>query len=334
MSIETNEISQNAKGGTELMASRLGNLPADLLDQFQIIPSRVRNLDETKRRIFWAHDLPNDGESAHLQNDGHKRFNKLVFVSHWQQQMYINYFGIPWSKTKVLQNAIEPVNISNKEIGAKFHKPKKIRLIYHTTPHRGLREILVPVFEKLCENHPEIHLDVYSSFAIYGWAQRDEEFKECFDKIKNHPQMTYHGSKSNDEVKEALKSAHIFAYPSIWPETSCIALMEAMSAGCVCVHPDFAALPETAANLTYMYTWQEKHDNHKNEFYHKLDVIIEAIKQGDIDVLSPLQKAYSDIFYSWERRQVQWEKLLRDLMDEPVLPLPKDVGPDAFVYRT
>ena len=335
MGIETNEISVNAKGGTEMMVERLKTINPGLLDQFQIIPSRVRNLDDSKRRIYWAHDLPNDPESQHLKNGGWQKFNKLVFVSHWQQQLYINYFGIPWSKTQVLQNAIEPVNIDKSYIEEKFEmlENDRINLIYHTTPHRGLR-LLVPVFEQLAEKHPEIHLDVYSSFEIYGWGQRDEEFKDVFRKILDHPQMSYYGSKPNAVVKEALKKAHVFAYPSIWPETSCIALMEAMSAGCICVHPDFAALPETAANLTNMYTWIEDENKHKNAFYSIMDYTIHSLKKKKFQSIVHLQKLYVDTFYDWNLRKNQWENFLRNLMDEPIFPVENNVGPDAFIYRT
>jgi UDP-glucose:(glucosyl)LPS alpha-1,2-glucosyltransferase len=59
--MEVNELSVNAKGGTELMMERLyQSLDKDLLEQCQIIPSRVRDLDETKVRILWQHDLPGD----------------------------------------------------------------------------------------------------------------------------------------------------------------------------------------------------------------------------------------------------------------------------------
>ena len=44
--MEINELSKNAMGGTELMMSRLHkNVDKELLDKFQIIPSRVRDLD-------------------------------------------------------------------------------------------------------------------------------------------------------------------------------------------------------------------------------------------------------------------------------------------------
>ena len=84
--------------------------------------------------------------------------------------------GIPYFKSIVLNNAIDPIE--------PLEKPDdKIRLIYHPTPHRGL-ELLVPVFEALCNEHNDIELDVYSSFKIYGWEQRDDQYKQLFDRCK------------------------------------------------------------------------------------------------------------------------------------------------------
>lgn len=326
MPIETDELSKNAKGGTELMKFKLAEVvPADLLNEFQIIPSRVRTLDESKIRILWCHDLAGDPEADNaFKNLGHESFHKIVFVSNWQMQSYIEHYNIPWSKCIVLQNAIMPIE--------EHEKPKdKVNLIYHTTPHRGLN-LLVPVVKKLTEKYDNLHLDVYSSFKIYGWDERDKQFQPLYDEIAAMPNATYHGAVSNQEVKEALKKAHIYAYPSTWLETSCISLIEAMSANCVCVHPNFGALPETAANWTQMYQWQEDPQRHANMLYSMLDTIIPNLNIDSTQMMLKGQKSYADMFYNWNVRAVQWKNLLESLVGVP-REIPKSSGA-FFTYRT
>jgi len=307
--METNEVAKNAKGGTELMLEALhSKLPEDLLSYFQIIPSRVREVDDSKIKIYWLHDLPGDPESEHLKQGGWNRFDKLVFVSNWQMQAYQKHYGLPWHKCVVLHNAIEPIEWVD--------KPKdKIKFIYHTTPHRGLN-ILLPVFDYLSKEFDNIELDVYSSFKIYGWEQRDEQYRELFDFCREHPKINYHGSVPNDEVRKALQQAHFYAYPNIWQETSCISLMEAMSAGCFCIHPNYAALYETSANWTWMYQWQDNHRDHSKVFYELTKNAIQIYNNEDVTSTLKAQKAYIDAFYSWNNRQTQWKNLLVSLLKD------------------
>ena len=196
--IETNEVDKDAQGGTEQMKYGLHErLPKELLEQFQIICSRVRELDEDKKKILWLHDLPLDPESAHLKEpENQDKFDKIVCVSQWQMQQYANFLGVPYGKSVVLKNAIEPI-----EAHEKPDPQDGINLIYHTTPHRGL-EILVPVFEQISKMYDNIHLHVYSSFDIYGpeWAERNKPYQPLFDAVEEHPQMTYHGFKPNSEA--------------------------------------------------------------------------------------------------------------------------------------
>lgn len=319
MEFERNELNKNSNGGTERMMSQLyKDLPEELLKNYQIIPSRVRELDENKLRVLYLHDLAHDPEAknAIISNGGWARFNRIVFVSHWQRNAFMQtYPEIPWSKTAVIQNSIVPIE--------SHQKPKdKINIIYHTTPHRGLN-ILLAAFKKLYENQKDIHLDVYSSFELYGWKERDEEegIKKLLEECKNTEGVTYHGYKPNDEVREALKNAHIFGYPSIWPETSCICLIEAMSAGCICVHPDYAALPETAANWTYMYPWNEDVNKHAQNFIGALDIAISTARENNqlesfyTGQLNS-QKAYVNLFNNWEIKKKHWEAFLNSFKDE------------------
>lgn len=307
---ETNETDKNAMGGTELMKYGLyDRLDKDLLSNFQIICSRVRDIDPSKKTIYWLHDLPGDPESEHLRNEGWKKFDKLVFVSNWQLEAYSKHYGIPYSRCVVLQNAIDPIPSHTKDFS------KTIKLMYHSTPHRGL-DILVAVFQKLCEMFDNIELDVFSSFEIYGWKERDKPYEKLFEACKDHPKINYYGSVSNEEIREALQKNHIWAYPSIWQETSCICLMEAMSAGLYCVHPNFAALPETAANWTHMYQWDEDAPRHANKFAGNLLQAIKIVNTEQAQHRIQMTKTYADSFYSWEVRKYQWEQMLKGVLHD------------------
>lgn len=315
--MERNELDKNAMGGTELMGIGLEKyVDKELLDKFQIIRSRVRDIDPEKTTLLWLHDLPQDPESAHLSDVmSRARFKKIICVSNWQLQMYNLMHRIPYSECVVMKNAIEPIPAEMID-----KKSDKIKLIYTPTPHRGLN-ILLPVFDALCKVHDNLELDVYSSFALYGWSERDAEFEALFEQCRNHPNINYHGSQPNSVVREALGKSHIFAYPSTWMETSSICTMEAMSAGNIVVTPNLAALPETTAGYAMMYQWDEDLNVHANRFYQVLNNAIMVWKNA---MTSPeeaaglqnhlnLQKTHADYMYSWERRAQEWTALLKDM---------------------
>jgi UDP-glucose:(glucosyl)LPS alpha-1,2-glucosyltransferase len=307
MPVAIDEISKNAMGGTEQMKYGLSKrLDAELLDKFQIICSRVRDIDPKLIPIYWLHDLPGDPESEHLKQGGYNKFDKLVFVSNWQMQAYINYYGIPWHKCVVIQNAIEPIPFAQKSAD-------KIKIIYHTTPHRGLG-LLVPAFITLAEKYDNIELDVFSSFKIYGWEERDKPYEQLFQACKDHPKINYHGFQPNDVVRKALQEAHIFAYPSVWLETSCIALIEAMSAGCLCIHPNYGALYETAANFNWMYQFNQDSRDHSTMLYSMLDAGINAVHTEHVQKSLLTAKNYTDTFYNWNRRTEEWSNFLKFIL--------------------
>jgi UDP-glucose:(glucosyl)LPS alpha-1,2-glucosyltransferase len=329
---EENEISEKAQGGTELAKRKLANiLDQDLLDNCQIICSRERELEEDKIRIFWCHDLPEDPESAKFRDPAWRdRYHKFVFISNWQYQRYCLVHGLPMdNKSIILESGIDPAPESVLE------KPSdKIRLVYTSTPQRGL-EILVPVFELLATDQSDIHLDVFSSFKIYGWDEVDAQFEPLYDRIRNHPQMTYHGFTPNDQLRESLNSAHIFAYPSIWTETSCRAMLEAMSAGLVCVHPNLGALPETSGGLNVMYHGNMEDKNlHASMFAGNLNAAIQLVRDNNQTNMVKFNKLFVDSRYNIEFIKNKWNHMLKDLVNQYPDADSRKFPEKMFVYRT
>jgi len=295
-----------AMGGTELMNKALyERVDNDLLDEFYIIKSRVSWTDKDKPNVLWLHDTWDDPEVQHLkEQESRDRFAKLVFVSNYQLATYNLALGVPYANAIVLRNAIDPIEYKEKDKDV-------VRIIYHTTPHRGLNLVVAAVKAIAEEMGDKIHLDVYSSFEAYGWKERDKPYEDLFEEIRQHPNMTYHGFQSNDVVRKALQEAHIFAYPSVWPETSCISAIEAMSAGCEVVCPNFAALPETTGNFARMYQFNEDMGEHANVFANYLFQAIIEHRDENLQKKLMFQKNWVDNFFNWDLRAAEWTDMLK-----------------------
>lgn len=308
--ISDTNLSRNARGGTEQMRDRLLRyIDRDLLQKVVIHFSRVRdeNIISGIPNVMYCHDLIGDPESRILANGGFRKFSKLVFVSYWQRDQYMLAYNIPYQHCTVIENAVE------KQYEPKSKPVDSINFIYHTTPHRGL-QLLYPVFDQLTKIHDNIHLDVFSSFGVYGWAERDRQYEPLFNQLRQHPNITYHGAQPNDVVLKSLDKAHIFLYPCIWQETSCIAMIEAIKSGVLVIHPNLAALPETASECTMMYDYTEDTQSHMNRCFHRTNSVINSMKSDPL---------YLDKFLNNEKNKLpvnsidvftdKWNRLLSGL---------------------
>ena len=210
----------------------------------------------------------------------------------------------------MIQHAIDPIPEHN--------KPKdKISCVYFSTPHRGL-EILLPAWRIMKETNKSeavqnAELNVFSSFKIYDRPHMDEQFRHVYKQAEDMSDVNYHGTVSNEQIREELQKNHIMAYPSVYMETACIAAMEAMSAKCMVVCPNLGALPETCSNFAWMYGYEPNPEKHMAVHAHILGKAIESFWKDETQTLLTLQKTYFDMFYDWELRMNQWTTFLNSL---------------------
>lgn len=302
-------MAENSMGGTEPLTMELfKRLPDEYKDYFQFVVSRVHELEE-KPRLYWIHDLALDPVHSFLtEPDGMSKFEKLIFVSHWQQQQFNTLLNIPYSKGMVIKNAIDPI-----EKHDKLHPAGPLQLIYCSTPQRGL-DVLLGALDLI--DRDDWHLHVYSSYGLYGWKDNDKPFEKLFDKIEEHPNMTNYGAVPYDELREAWKKMHILAYPSTWQETSCRVAMEAMSAHCAVVTSNWGALPETVGEYGYMYSYTEHKADHAERFADMLEDVMDDYWYDKTQKNLDNAQDYAYNHYSWSKRIDQWTNFLDNLQYE------------------
>tara|TARA_R100001086_G_scaffold212495_1_gene128420 strand:- start:733 stop:1662 length:930 start_codon:yes stop_codon:yes gene_type:complete len=305
------------KGGTELQLDYLHKYVDNrLLDRVQITTSVPEKIPLSKRKIniLWqknSWDQPNLHDWFKNKNN-HTKYDWYVFNSHWNYEHFTKFFDLPTQRCVVIKNGID--NITPREIS--YSKGDKLKIIHHCTPWRGLNVLLGAM--QLIEDK-NIELDVYSSCEVYGkdFAEaNDKTYQALYDQAKKLPNVNYIGYKSNEYIKEHLKDYHMFVYPSIWEETFCISLLEAMAAGLYCITTNYGALYETGAEFP-MYI---PHCKDYKFLARKFSIGITSAKQTLH--LEPIQDhlrrqvKYANVYYGWPKISMSWLQLLKGILNE------------------
>jgi len=258
-------------GGTELMGKRFDK---DILPKFPnfkehhwiMVPGTFPDNDIRKSFIVWNH-LHASSSDYRWMND--PSIKNILFVSNYQQQSFVSYYGIDQKKSFVINNYIP--NIVPKE------KNGKIKIVFQSSLNRGLSVLLKAI--KQIDYDLEVHIfgDISGSDSEIFNRHLVKSINDYCEKDKR---IVKHGRVSNEKLIEEISGMHMFVYPSIIEEVSCISLMEAMAAGLYCIHSNIGALPETSMGLTDSYVFVNDEEYHAKIIAEKIMIGIEKIKSG------------------------------------------------------
>jgi glycosyltransferase involved in cell wall biosynthesis len=300
-----------AMGGTELMIQALKKHTSFSEYENINLISSTPNIDKvryTKKNLLWQHLSYTDETLAPLKDPVFaKAIDAFVYVSHWQHEKFRYVYQVPVHNSYVIKNAIQPIEFKPKA------KDGKIKLIYASTPFRGL-DVLLDSFEML--NRDDVELDVYSSTIVYGTGYQNHTgnaYDALFDRAKNMKNVNYKGYAPNEDVRKAMQEAHILAYPSIFEETSCLVMLEAGAAGCDMVTTNLGALYETGSEYAKMIPIQATKEDLAVKYAKALNETIDNYWNKSNQEMLKEQSDFYNKFYSWERRAKEWNELFEKL---------------------
>ncbi len=193
--------------------------------------------------VLWLHDDANQPHMQALYSDEIRdKIDIYITVSDWQRMRFVEKFGIDEEKIFLSRNGI------NRKFFKTYKKRRKKRIVYTSTPFRGL-DILLDIFPEIRKRVPDAELCVYSSMSVYGMNKEDDyaAYGDLYERC-NRPGVRLIGSISQEKLAKELMKAEVLVYPNIFEETSCIAALEAQAAGLAVVSVAKGALPETVEN--------------------------------------------------------------------------------------
>ena len=244
-----------------------------------------------------------------------KAWSSLAFVSEWQREQFCNVYWVDREKTRVMRNAISPAFAEATPARPWFKAGQAPVLVYTSAPYRGLNVLLdaVPVIRSAI---PDMRLRVFSGDRTLKLAIEDDPYAELYRRCAATEGVDYIGTVAQAELAAELSRAAALAYPSTFPETSCIAAMEAMSAGATILTTRSGAMPETTAGFGLMIEPHEDEPRLAKEFAQMtIDALAEARREPDCaDARRTQQIEFARENYTWPARALEWESYLSDVV--------------------
>jgi glycosyltransferase involved in cell wall biosynthesis len=300
-------------GGTEIQLEYLHKyVDKDLLNKVQIttsVPEKTP-IDPTKINVLWVHnsyDQPN--LYPWFKNKlNHRKYDWYVFNSHWTYEKYRLMFDIPTDISVVIKNGFDDGLIVKSE----FKPKEKLKLIYTSTPWRGL-DVLLSAMEQIKTD--KVELDIYSSTQIYGDAFKkvnDDQFIKLYDKAKSLKYVNYKGYIHHKELMKVLHTYDCYVHPSTFEETFCLAAMESLAAGLVAMTTDLGALYETCAEFPIYVPYLKDKEALAKQFAGAIDMLPDLISNIDENRMK-FQMQYYRQYYHWNVIKTYWERFLNGI---------------------
>lgn len=198
---------------------------------------------EAKAKLLWVHDVHVGEDSAKVRGEI-VLADRVLALSSWHAGFLRQSY--PWlapEKIAITRNAVDPSRFAA--------APSKVgnQAVYASSPDRGLARLL-ELWPGVRARVPDAVLHVCYGFK--NWERMTESYEEgkaaiagLKEMIASTPSVVDHGRIGQKELAALYLASKVWAYPTWFTETSCIAAREAQAAGCVPVTTRLAALEET-----------------------------------------------------------------------------------------
>jgi len=304
-------------GQTQLRALKLDAMVCVLSAGFGVYLRAALGPDV--RLILWsAHDCDQPDVQALRDPKERDGYDAFVMVSEWQREQFHRAFGLDESRTAVLRFAVAPafVDLFPKDTPILAQKAWPPILVYTSTPFRGL-DLLIDAFPAIRDAFPASRLQVFSSLNVYQVPATEDhaQFGALYDRCRHTSGVEYLGSLPQSELAPLLRGATMLAYPNTFPETACIAVMEAMASGCRILTSRLGALPETTAGFARLIAAEQDRTWYLSQF---IDEAIQLLRECSTnrDAVESALRAQVDqtnALDTWRVRAQEWCRWLSGL---------------------
>ncbi len=265
---------------------------------------------------FFDKDLPKENQYFFIAQDCDynwteerlAKVNKYITLCTTHTQYTLAKY--PQLEGRVFQstNGIR-TNFIRKVLARKSTVRSPNKLMYASSPDRGLLLILQQWF-RIRERCPEAELHVFygldnveSILQKFGPQDHLIQLKKNIEPLLNQDGIVWRGRVGQEKLYEEWATANVFWYPTDWPETSCISVMEAQALGAIPVTNKYWAVGENVFHGVLTEGIPQK--DHLC-LAQQIESVCHLIKNPDVEWRSEMMIDAQDTF-DWDNVVKQYE---------------------------
>lgn len=217
-------------------------------------------------RVLWLHDAEYPDLAEHVD-----RWDDVWCVGAWQAE----HLGVATRLHTVMPNGIPMDRYPD---GARAFHDRERGVLYASSPDRGLANLLDlwPAVHQACLDHDLVPATLHVAYGFTStydvMAQQNPELAQLRQRIEGQvaslPGVVWHGGMGQPQLARLAQTCRAWAYPTDFPEVSCITAMEAQAAGLAVLTTTVAELPATVggAQLHHFPPWAECTEDHRRAY--------------------------------------------------------------------
>ena len=247
-------------------------------------------------------------------------FDGVVFVSEWQQRVNQSAIKPHWQQT-IIRNAMNPAIANSFAADGNIlaTKAKPPIFLFAGSFARGAFHI-PPLLDKIRAKRSDFSVEMFCNLDPSRDAAKDAEY---IGWLRGLPNIVHVGMVGQLELARRMKHASVLLAPNMWPETSCIALIEALASGLTAITTNRAALPETSAGFARQIPVENPDDPVRFDGAIDYDAFTDAIlevwreseeKTEKNEIKLRRQVDYFQANYQWQQRVSAWMDFIKALM--------------------
>jgi glycosyltransferase involved in cell wall biosynthesis len=284
-----------------------------VVNSLDIVPVLTADVLPPGTPVFlWNHHDSNQPAIRSLGDANIRRcLAGIVFVSRYQQETTARYFPLADVPTCAIGNGLTPSfgNLFASADDLLNRKKSSNIAVYTSTPFRGLSAL----FDVMQDAPQDVTLKVFSSMKVY--QSDDRPFEPLFERGRSLRNVQLRGSVSQTQLAQELAQASLFTYPSTFPETFCIAALEALAAGLDVITTDLGALPETCGKFA-TYLPHSLLTSHPEQFIAEFrqamarNIAFKSSRSAEWALRQFEQASQVSAAFTWANRAREWERAL------------------------